>query len=323
MPERYNTDTIDTAGIHHVTSIASDPRQNVEFYTDVLGLRLVKRTVNFDDKYTYHLYYGDEVGTPGTALTFFPFENGTPGRVGRGQTSATAFVIPDGSVEYWIDRLNAHDVTVDSPQSRFDETVVPFVDHDGQPLELVTGTNDIEPWSEGPVPAAHALCGFYGVTLESIDPERTGQVLETLGYEQIAQSGDRTRYRASGDRAAIVDVRDRPDIPQGRQGVGTVHHVAFRVPDEETQLAWRKRLDDSELQIRITPQKDRSYFTSIYFREPGGVLFEIATDGPGFTRDESVTDLGTELKLPPWLEDERETIEEQLPELRGPGTNVN
>ncbi|WP_255171084.1 ring-cleaving dioxygenase [Natrononativus amylolyticus] len=308
---------INTAGIHHVTSIASDPQRNVDFYTDVLGLRLVKKTVNFDDTHTYHLYYGDEVGTPGTVLTFFPFENGRQGRVGRGQTSATAFVVPEGSIEYWTDRLESHDLEVDAPRVRFDETVVPFRDHDGQPLELVAGTTDVDPWDDGPVPAENAIRGFHGVTLESLDPDQTGRVLETLGYEPVERDGERTRYRASGDRAAVVDVRERADTPQGRQGVGTVHHVAFRVPDEETQLEWRERLTDSGL--RVTPQKDRQYFKSIYFREPGGVLFEIATDGPGFARDESEAELGTDLKLPPWLESDRERLEERLPEVGSPG----
>ena len=312
---------INTTRIHHVTSIASDPQQNVDFYTEVLGLRLVKKTVNFDDKYTYHLYYGDEVGAPGTILTFFPFENGRPGRVGRGQTSATAFVIPEGSVEYWIDRLKSHDIEVHSPRTRFDETVVPFRDHDGQPFELVTGTTDIEPWVDGPVPAENAIRGFHSVTLASLNPEQTEEVLETLGYEPTEQDDDRTRYRASGDRAAIVDVRECSDAPQGRQVVGTVHHVAFRAPDEETQLEWRDQLNDSGLQV--TPQKDRQYFKSIYFREPGGVLFEIATDEPGFTRDESKAELGMELKLPPWLENERRTLEERLPKINDSGTNVS
>lgn len=312
---------INTTGIHHVTSIASDPQQNVDFYTEVLGLRLVKKTVNFDDKYTYHLYYGDEVGTPGTILTFFPFESGRPGSVGRGQTSATAFVIPEGSVEYWIDRLEAHNIVVESPRTRFDETVVPFQDHDGQPLELVTGATDIDPWADGPVPAEYAIRGFHSVTLASLNPKQTGEVLELLGYEPTEQDDDRTRYQAASDRAAIVDVRDRTDAPRGQQGVGTVHHVAFRAPDEETQLAWREHLTESGLQV--TPQKDRQYFKSIYFREPGGVLFEIATDEPGFTRDESKAELGTELKLPPWLENERRTLEERLPEINASGTIVN
>lgn len=202
---------------------------------------------------------------------------------------------------------------------RRDDDVEP--DRDGQPLELVTGTTDIEPWADGPVPTENAIRGFHSVTLESLNPEQTEQVLEIQGYEPVEHNDNRTRYRASGDRAAIVDVRDRLDAPQGQQGVGTVHHVAFRAPDEETQLEWREQLNDSGLQV--TPQKDRQYFKSIYFREPEGVLFEIATDGPGFNRDESEAELGTELKLPPWLESERERLEERLPEISVSGTVVN
>lgn len=305
--------TTETPGLHHVTSIASDPQRNVDFYTEVLGLRLVKRTVNFDDKYTYHLYYGDEVGNPGTVLTFFPFEGARQGRVGRGQTSATAFIIPEGSVDYWVDRLESRDVDIDTPHTRFDETVVPFCDHDGQPLELVTGTSDIEPWTDGPVPADNAIRGFHGVTLDSLNPQQTRTVLETLGYESIAQDGERTRYQTTGNRATVVDVLDRPDAPRGQRGVGTVHHVAFRTPDTQTQKEWREPL--SQIGLHVTPQKDRQYFKSIYFREPGGILFEIATDGPGFIRDESVSELGTELTLPPWLESDRAMLEERLPEI--------
>jgi glyoxalase family protein len=311
----------DTAGIHHVTSIASDPQANVDFYTDVLGLRLVKKTVNFDDKFTYHLYYGDEGGSPGTVLTFFPFENGSPGRVGRGQTSATAFVVPAGSVDYWLDRFDSKGIEYDAPRERFGETVVSFRDHDGQPLELVAGESDVEPWDGGPVPADHGVRGFHGVTLDSLDPERTGEILELLGYERVDEAGERTRYRAASDRAAVVDVLDRPDAPRGREGVGTVHHVAFRAPDEETELAWREAL--VEAGQNVTPQKDRQYFQSIYTREPGGILFEIATDGPGFTRDESVAELGTSLKLPPWLEEDREMIEGQLPPVGTPAREAN
>lgn len=301
--------------------MASDPQRNVDFYTEVLGLRLVKRTVNFDDTNTYHLYYGDEVGTPGTILTFFPFENSYSGSVGRGQTSATAFSIPDGTVDYWIDRLESHGVDVESPRMRFGETVVPFRDHDGQPLELVTGTSDIDPWTDGPVPAENAIRGFHGVTLDSLAPEETGRVLELLGYDVDGQEDDRTRHRTTGDRAAVVDVRDRPETPRGRQGSGTVHHVAFRAPNEETQLEWRERLTEDGL--RVSPQKDRQYFKSVYVREPGGILFEIATDGPGFTRDESEPKLGTELQLPPWLTEEREGIESRLPDVTVPESGVN
>nr|WP_254545541.1 ring-cleaving dioxygenase [Halomarina sp. BND7] len=308
------TDTI--PGIHHVTSIASDPQANVDFYTEVLGLRLVKRTVNFDDKFTYHLYYGDETGTPGTILTFFPFVGATKGSVGAGQTTATAFVVPPDAIDYWLDRLDDLGVDRDDPEERFGETVLPFRDHDGQPLELVAGESPVEPWAEGPVPAEYAIRGFHGVTLHTTDPESTAAVLETMGFEREAADGDRVRYRASGDRASVVDLLAR-EGPRGRQGVGTVHHVAFRTPDDERQRAWRERLTDAGLSV--TPVKDRQYFRSIYFREPGGVLFEIATDPPGFTRDEDAAELGSALKLPPWLEEEREMIAEQLPPISTPG----
>lgn len=311
--------TIKTSGLHHVTSIASNPQRNVDFYTEVLGLHLVKRTVNFDDKYTYHLYYGDEVGTPGTVLTFFPFEGARQGHVGRGQTNATAFVIPENSVDYWVNRFESKNINVESPHTRFDETVIPFRDHDGQPLELVTGTSNIEPWADGPVPTDKAIRGFHSVTLDSLNPEQTSTVLETLGYESTTQDGDRTRYETAGSRASVIDILDRPDAPRGQQGVGTVHHIAFQTPDTQTQEEWREPL--SEIGLRVTPQKDRQYFKSIYFREPGGILFEIATEGPGFTRDESVSDLGTELKLPPWLESDRSMLEKQLPEIE-PATPI-
>jgi len=317
--------TTQIPGIHHVTAIASDPQENIRFHTEVLGLRLVKRTVNFDAPGTYHLYYGDETGTPGTIMTFFPGRN-TPGTVGRGQTSATAYVVPEGSLPYWRDRLDDHGVTAGEPVERFGERVLPFTDADGQPYELVTGASDIEPWDDGPVPASHAIRGFHGVTLDSLAPERTGEVLGTMGYERVGSEsadeaigsesepdGTRTRYRAPGERAAVVDVLDRPDGERGVKGAGTVHHVAFRTPDDETQARWRETLTDAGL--RVTPQKDRRYFRSIYFREEGGVLFEIATEGPGFTRDESVETLGSLLQLPPWLEDDRETIESALQPL--------
>ena len=301
------------SGLHHVTAIASDPDENVAFYTDVLGLRLVKKTVNFDDVTTYHLYYGDEVGSPGTILTFFPFGGGQRGSVGRGQTSATAFVVPEGSLQYWQERFDDHGVEYDDVEMRFEERVLPFYDHDGQPLELVTGEADIDPWAESDVPAEHAIRGFHGVTLLSADAEATVDVLETMGYERTGEAGHRTRFEGAGDRAAFVDVLDDPDASAGMQGAGTVHHVAFRVPEDETEMAWREEL--AEAGLRVTPQKDRQYFRSIYFREPGGILFEFATDGPGFDADEPIAALGSELQLPPWLEADRETIENSLPPL--------
>ena len=302
-----------TDGIHHVTAISGDPQETVDFYTGVLGLRLVKRTVNFDDPSTYHLYFGDETGSPGTILTFFPFGGGGRGRVGTGQASATAFSIPGGSADHWVDRLDDLGVDHDEPTERFGEAVLPLRDGDGQPLELVAADSPVEPWSDSPVPAEHAVRGFHGVTLASDRPDDTGEVLEHLGYEREDEEGEYTRYRAGGDRAAVVDVRDPDDAISGRQGAGTVHHVAFRTPDDDAQVAWRERLTDTGL--HVTPQKDRQYFRSIYFREPGGVLFEVATDGPGFDRDEDVADLGSALSLPPWLEEDREFLEARLPTI--------
>jgi len=311
-------------GLHHVTAIAGDPGENRAFYTETLGLRFVKRTVNFDGVGAYHLYYGDEVGSPGTALTFFPFEGAREGRIGAGQTGVTAFVVPEGSIDYWVDRFEERGVDHDAPEERFGERVLGFRDHDGQPLELIEGEADdgLRPWTEE-VPEEYALHGFHGVTLLSADPEATGRVFETMGYEKreerhSADRSDRIRYRAPGDRAAVVDLVGGSE--RGAQGVGTVHHVAFRTPDDESQEMWRERL--TEAGLRVTEVKNRQYFRSIYFREPGGVLFEIATDGPGFTRDEAVEELGEELKLPPWLENDREAIASELPEIDADVTEV-
>lgn len=311
-PEPGNTIKLETAGVHHVTAVAGDPRRNVDFYTETLGLRLVKRTVNFDDPGTYHLYYGDRTGTPGTILTFFPFENGTQGTPGRGQQTATAFVVPDNSFDYWTERFDAHDVAYDEPEVRFGARVLAFRDPDGQPLELVTGESDVAPWDGSDVPAEYGIRGFHGVTLSSRRPDETARVLDLLGYEEVAAEGDRTRFAAAGDRAEYVDLLDT-DGPSGTPGAGTVHHVAVRAADGDEQEAWREFLSDAGL--NVTAVKDRQYFTSIYFREPGGILFEIATDGPGFDRDESVDSLGSALKLPPWLEDRRSELEARLPSL--------
>lgn len=312
------TDPGPIPGLHHVTAVSSDPQANVEFYTDVLGLRLVKRTVNFDDTSVYHLYYGDEVGTPGTVMTFFPFKHGEAGTVGRGQVAETAFAVPDGSLDYWSERLEAEGVDVGERETRFGDAVLSFTDHDGQPLALVEdgAESGVEPWADGPVPAERAVRGFHGVTLDSLDASATTEVLETFGYEQAGTEGGRTRMVADGERATAVDVLDRPEGAEGVEGIGTVHHVAFRTTDGETELDWQARL--REAGHDVTDQRDRRYFESIYFREPGGILFEIATDPPGFTRDEDAADLGSELKLPPWLESDRERIESSLPPLAEP-----
>ncbi|WP_255149380.1 ring-cleaving dioxygenase [Halorarius halobius] len=304
--------TSQVGGLHHVTSVAGDPARNYRFFTEVLGLRLVKRTVNFDDVATYHLYYGNETGEPGTALTFFPFEDSAAGEVGAGQVTTTAFHVPADSLDYWVDRFDEHDIAFDAPDVRFDETVLAFRDPDGLEYELVATDRPtpIAPWSEV-VPEEHAIRGFHGVALGVTDVAATAGLLERMGYERTGETEGRVRYEAAGDHAVVVDLVEMET--QGRPGTGTVHHVAFRVPDDDAQLAWQQRL--REAGFRVTDQKDRQYFRSIYFRERNGVLFEFATEGPGFDRDESVDALGESLQLPPWLEEDREAIEARLPPL--------
>ncbi|WP_331236241.1 ring-cleaving dioxygenase [Natronorarus salvus] len=298
-------------GIHHVTAIASDPAANVTFYTETLGLRLVKRTVNFDAPDTYHLYYADGAGTPGTAMTFFPWPNASPGRPGTGQVTTTQFSIPDGSAEFWADRLEREGVDVERTV-RFGESVLVLSDPDGIGLELVgSDGGESEPWGEE-VPEEHAIRGFHGVSLTVGGYERSAELLETMGYEAAEEDAPRFRYRTEG-LAPVVDLVCRPDAMRGSFGPGTVHHVAFRMADDVMQAEWREALAESGFDP--TPVLDRQYFRSIYFREPNGVLYEFATDPPGFTADESVDDLGGELKLPPWLEGDREEIEASLPPL--------
>ncbi len=310
-------------GIHHVTAYASDPQKNYDFYTDVLGLRLVKQTVLFNNPSEvfkgptmYHFYFADAVGTPGTVLTFKPHHSIQQGQVGRGQVTATSFTIPEGSVEYWVDRLDAMDVRRSPLSERFGSTVIQFVDGDGQPLELVTGTSDIEPWTGSDVPAAHGIRGFHGVTIHPDNVQLTARVLELLGYEQTdyentPQDGDWTRFAVPGaEHAQYVDIYNEPNMHEGRWGYGTVHHVAFRARDDEHRNLLRERL----LAAGYSPtrMKDRNYFRSIYFREPNGVNIEIATDVPGFLHDEPEDALGQRLQLPPFLQDRREEVEAQL-----------
>jgi glyoxalase family protein len=309
-----------TAGIHHVTAIAGDPQRNLDFYEGILGLRLVKKTVNFDDPGTYHLYYGDENGHPGTIMTFFPWPNAPKGKRGTGQLAATAFAIPEGAVEYWEERLIAHGVRFEGPLARFADRVISFEDPDGLALELIAhaGVEDLHYWEKGPVPAQSAIRGFYGVTLWEEGYERTSKLLtETLGFELRREETNRFRYVAqNGGPGRVVDVLCVPDGRRGIVAVGTVHHVAFRAADDEQQRKWRKEVARAGLDV--TPVLDRQYFHSIYFREPGGVLFEIATDPPGFAIDEDIERLGEDLKLPPWLESRRKELEEVLPSLKLP-----
>ena len=307
-----------THGLHHITAIAADPRRNLDFYTRVLGLRFVKKSVNQDDPGTYHLYYGDRTGSPGTALTFFPWIGMRRGRPGTGQACATAFSVPAGSLPYWQERLIRLGIATSGPTARFADQVLRFADPDGLVLELVaTAENDPRlPAPSDDVPAGHALRGFHSTTLGLPDPAPTAALLTGLmGYRRVAGEGLRIRYAAgAGGPGAYVDLLADPALPRGLSGAGTVHHIAFRVPDDAAQVAAQAAL--SEAGFGVSPVVDRAYFKSIYYREPGGVLFEIATDQPGFTVDEPVESLGTILSLPARLEPHRAEIEAALPPLR-------
>lgn len=306
-----------SAGIHHVTAICHDPKTNVMFYTRSLGLRMVKKTVNFDDPTTWHLYYGDETGQPGTALTFFAWGKVPAGRNGNGMAVETAFIIPERSLGYWTQRLVERGISHEAPEKRFGETVLPLSDPDGMRLALVavTGADAIPGWSNGDVPAEHAVRGFHGVTLMVGAGASTADVLTgAFGFKADAREGNLQRFIAGGDRlGAVVDLRAAEGFLGGRQGAGSVHHVAFRAADDAAQADMVKAVKTRGL--RPTDQIDRCYFRSVYFREPGGVLFEIATDDPGFTLDEPKETLGGATKLPPWYEPRRTEIVAALPPL--------
>ena len=313
-------------GIHHITAICGQPQRNVDFYVGLLGLRLVKKTVNFDDPGTYHLYYGDGLGSPGTIMTFFawvlpPMMTGQ-GRQGTGQVTAVPFRIARASVDFWIDRLAGAAVDFDGPEQRFGEPVISLRDPDGLPLELVAreGGAVQAPWREGPLPIEHAIRGFAGATLSLNGYERTARLLtETMGFSRVAEEGARFRFQTRGGAdPAMIDLYCRPELERGRTGIGAVHHIAWRTTSGEEQLEWRAKLATAGMDV--TPVLDRNYFHSIYYREPGGVLFEIATDPPGFTVDEAPAELGTHLKLPSWLEPRRKALEARLPELRVPAS---
>jgi len=309
-------------GIHHVTAIASDPQRNVDFYANVLGLRLVKLTVNFDDPATYHLYFGDERGSPGTLMTFFPWPGAARGQRGTGQVAATTFSVPEGTLDYWEDRLRQRDAVLFQRQRRFDEEVLAFLDPDWMPLELVArlGTEAIAPWEGGGISLDYAIRDFDGVTMWEKDPTPSLDLLTgTMGFRVVGEDGRRIRLQAAADGpAALIDLLHLPDGQRGTHGAGTVHHVAWRTADDAEQLAWRD--DIARLGLRVTPVIDRQYFRSIYFREPGGVLFEIATDPPGMDWDEPVEALGSRLRLPSWIESQRKEIEAALPALMLPGS---
>jgi catechol 2,3-dioxygenase-like lactoylglutathione lyase family enzyme len=313
--------TLVTPGIHHVTGIASDPQQNLDFYSGVLGMRLVKRTVNFDDPTTYHFYFADAEGTPGTVLTFFPWPKSRRGRQGAGQVAVTSFSILPGAIGYWIERFIKYRVEFEHPKTRFDdERVITFKDPDGFMGELVAHPGaEARKGGSFVVPPEHSIRGIYSVTLWQESCDLTGKLLvDDLGFTAVREQASIFRY-AAGDRdsgGSIVDLRCVPGLWAGSMGAGVVHHVAFRATNDEAQLKARNELVAKG--FNVTPQIDRDYFHSIYFREPGGVLFEIATDPPGFTVDEPLDKLGQSLKLPAWLEPRRFEIEALLPNIRQP-----
>ncbi|HEY4335907.1 MAG TPA: ring-cleaving dioxygenase [Puia sp.] len=305
------------AGIHHITAIAGNAQRNYDFYTKVLGLRMVKRTVNFDDPGTYHFYYGNQTGAPGTILTFFPWEGIAGGRPGTGMATEIGYSVPAGSLDFWTARLKQYDIKQQSQTQRFGEIVLSLQDPDGLNIDLIVPQqpDTREPWTTPEVKADAATKGFHSVTLtlKSIAP--TASILtDVFGYELKGQEGNRYRFvTPAGVAASVVDLVEEPQGTRGLNGGGTNHHVAFRVPNEEVQMEFREKILSRGL--HITPKINRDYFYSLYFREPGGVLFELATDTPGFTVDEPLDQLGTHLKLPSQYESSREKIEKTLPTL--------
>ena len=307
-------------GLHHITAVAADPQRNLDFYTGTLGLRLIKLTVDFDEPHVYHLYFGDAHARPGSILTFFPSPGIPRGRPGPGQATTTAFSVPENAVGYWRERLHRAGVHVDGPNNRFDEEFLAFHDPDGLPVELVSqrGVEIEAGWDGAGVPEEYAIGGIHSTTLEFEHPERTAELLtRVMGLRAAEQSGSRARYGfGHGGKSSVVDIVRRPDEDHGLRGAGTVHHIAFRVADDEALLAWRDNL--AALGHDVTPVMDRLYFHSIYFREPGGVLFEIATGGPGFTVDEPLEELGTHLMLPEQHKPQRAGLERSLSPLKLP-----
>lgn len=305
-------------GLHHITAIAGDAQRNYDFYTKVLGLRMVKKTVNFDDPQTYHLYYGDGVGTPGSILTFFPWPRVRQGKNGAGMATGIGYSVPEGSLDFWKARFEEFKVPHGKVTKKFGEDLLSFQDPDGLSLELIIPGNRDErkPWETDEVKHDVALKGFHNVTLTLNDHRATGAILKDIfGYELEKSENNLYRFRTNAvENAAVVDILEDPKAERGQNAGGTNHHVAFRVKDEETLMAFREKVMQKGLQI--TEKIDRDYFFSLYFREPGGVLFEIATDNPGFATDETVEELGSSLQLPDRYKGVRTEIEKALPHLK-------
>ena len=302
-------------GLHHVTAIASDPQRNLDFYTRIMGLRFVKRTVNFDDPSSYHFYFGDDSGSPGTILTFFAWPGASRGHAGVGEISRISFSVPLESIDFWEQHLLGNSVLVERTGKRLKQEVLTFPDPDGMKIEIV-GHADAGPVNAprfASIPPQHAIRGFFGVTLLEHRAESTAAILNIMGFHKVAEENGRIRFAAAG--AALgnhIDLLIDANAHYGSQGAGTVHHIAFRAKDDASQLEWRAEI---ARHLQVTPVLDRTYFHSIYFREPGGVLFELATDPPGFSFDEPLESLGEELRLPAWLEPKRSLVEKRLPAI--------
>lgn len=311
MTQEYQT----SFGIHHITALASDPKRNYDFYTKVLGLRLVKKSINQDDPETYHFFFGNRTGEPGTGMTFFPHKDIQQGQAGSGQAVETAFAIPKTSLSFWMNRLHEMGITYEGPTTRFGETVLCVRDPDGLFIELV-GTDypdQGDVWSTEDIAHEHAIRGFHATTLWVEKMEKTERILtEHFGFKKVGQEDNRHRYSTGNvGIGQIVYIRDTSGFPRGRPGAGTIHHVAFRAGSDAHEEALREALQQEV--ANITPVIDRYYFHSVYFREPNGILFEIATDAPGFTVDEIPENLGAKLQLPPKFEPYRDEIEAKLP----------
>jgi len=304
-------------GIHHITAIAGSATVNYDFYTRVLGLRLIKKTVNFDDPKTYHLYYGDEVGSAGTILTFFPWEGIAKGRRGTRQATEIGYSVPAGSLDFWQARLDKNNVIYNKQSEKFGEQYLTFLDPDGLKFELTVSKNNDnrKPWVTSEISAENAIMGFHNITITSNKIEKTAEVLTSIfGYKLQETVVNRSRFVTDTvDVANIVDLVEAPGETAGHVAGGSVHHVAFRVKDEKTLMAYRDKV--LAMGLTITEKIDRNYFYSLYFREPGGVLFELATENPGFMVDEPIEELGTHLKLPAQYESKRSELEQVLPKL--------
>jgi glyoxalase family protein len=304
-------------GLHHVTAIADDAQRNYNFYSKVLGLRMVKKTVNFDDPGTYHFYYGDEIGSPGTILTFFPWEGIGQGYTGTGMATSIGYSVPAGSLDFWKERFRQYNVHHKEINERFNEAILSFKDPDGLDIDMIIPKNpdSRKPWETNEVQQDVAIRGFHSITLTVRKVEPTAKILSDIfGYSLLEQEANIYRFWTDAiETAATVDIVEAPQTSLGKGAAGTNHHVAFRVKDDNILMEFREKIESRGM--IITPKIDRDYFFSLYFREPGGVLFELATDNPGFTRDETVDELGSSLKLPKQYESARERIEQVLPKL--------